>query len=597
MSKITPTEYVWAGRRKLVLTDSPVVRSPGPRTLFFGGAIITTAILLWIHHMSMSRDDYRLTHIFFYLFVYEDNWATAVELLTLIAAIFIAAKVPARTVLRAAGERPGTIAAISALVLSAGTLFVYHDHPLSMDEYAAYFQSQVFAAGHIVGQFPLPLKDWLIPPGFQNAFLLISHVSGHVASQYWPGHALIMAPFVLLGAPWACNPVLSALTILIIHRLAMHMFEDVEAAGLALLLTIASPVIFGLGISYYSMPAHLLANSLYALLLIRPTPLRSFIAGVVGSVALCLHNPVPHSLFAVPWLLWTARQPNGNRLGGLLLAGYLPLFVFLGVGWFEFSSHLRSEASESPVAMGSGDRVQAMFSIFSLPDATVLLARLIGVAKAWIWAVPGLLILACYGAARWYHNTICRLFAASALITLVGYVLFPLDQGHGWGNRYFHSAWMALPLLATAAIFRPAWRGPVQTGDATADRPAGRFEDPDTRQFIATCALLTLVLGVGWRAWQMEHFMYKDVTQVPGYRGTERRIVIIDTHSSFYGADLVQNDPWLRGNLIRMYSHGSAADAKMMAQYFPEMHRVYADLFGTVWSTAQQPVHTRTASP
>jgi hypothetical protein len=570
-----------------VLTDSPVVRSPGPRTLFFGGAIITAAILLWIHHVSMSSAQYGLTPIFFALFAYEDNWATAVELLILIAAIFIAAKVPVRTVLRAAGERPGTIAAITALVLSAGTLFVYHDHPLSMDEYAAYFQSQVFAAGHITGQFPVPVKDWLIPPGFQNAFLLISHVSGHVASQYWPGHALIMAPFALLGAPWACNPVLSALTILVIHRLAMHMFEDIEAAGLALLLTIASPVIFGLGISYYAMPAHLLANSLYALLLVQPTPLRSFAAGVVGSIALCLHNPVPHMLFAIPWVLWIAGRPDNVRLVGLLFAGYLPLSILLGVGWFELSNHLRNEASENPVALGVGDRLQGMFSLFLLPDVTVLLARLIGVAKVWIWAVPGLLILASYGAVRWYRNRLCRLFMASALTTLVGYLFFPADQGHGWGFRYFHSAWMALPLLATAAVFRPA-----PTADDPADRSAGLFEDLDTRKFVATCALLTLVFGVGWRAWQMDGFVSRLMHQEPPYTGTERRIVILNPEHTFYGPDLVQNDPWLRGKVIRMITHGPKLDAKMMAQFFPEMHKVYADPFGTVWSTARQPGRT-----
>lgn len=571
-----------------MLSDSPVVRSLGPRTLFLAAAIITIAVRLWIHQIGVSGQQYGLTPIFFLLFVDQDNWATAVELVILVAAIFLAPKVPTRAILRAAGEHPRTIAAIAAVILSAGTLFVYHDHPLSMDEYAAYFQSQVFAAGHVTGHFPLPLTDWLIPPRFQNAFLVISHVSGDVTSVYWPGHALIMAPFALLGVPWACNPVLSALTLLVIHRLAMHMFEDVEAAGLALVLTIASPVIFGVGISYYSMPAHLLANSLYALLLVKPTPLRSFVAGIVGSIALCLHNPVPHMLFAVPWLIWIAGRPDNVRLVGLLFAGYLPLSVFLGLGWLEFSNHLRGEASANQVAMSFGDRLQEMLSLFAVPDVKVLLARAIGVAKMWIWAVPGLLILACYGAARWRRNTTCRLFAASALVTLIGYVLYPADQGHGWGNRYFHSAWMALPLLATAAIFRP-----VQTTDATAATPEGLFEDTDTRQFVVACALLTLVLGVGWRAWQMQLFMYDDITQVPRYSGTERQVVIIDGRSSFYGADLVQNDPWLRGNVIRMYSRGSSEDAKMMAEYFPEMHKVYGDSFGTVWSTAQQPVTTR----
>ena len=97
-----------------------------------------------------------------------------------------------------------------------------------------------------------------------------------------------------------------------------------------------------------------------------------------------------------------------------------------------------------------------MIEIFSLPNGTVLLARVIGIAKIWVWAVPGLMILAVAGAIRWRHDARCRLFTASALLTVLGYFLVPVDQGHGWGYRYFHSVWMALPLLATAAMF-PAW--------------------------------------------------------------------------------------------------------------------------------------------
>ncbi len=72
---------------------------------------------------------------------------------------------------------------------------MYHDDPFSMDEYTAHFQRQIFAAGHLTGRLPLPLKDWLIALQFQDSFLRISHADGQVASMYWPGHALIMAPF------------------------------------------------------------------------------------------------------------------------------------------------------------------------------------------------------------------------------------------------------------------------------------------------------------------------------------------------------------------------------------------------------------------
>ena len=568
-----------------MLSDSPVVRSRGPRILFMVGAIVTAATLLWMHGLRQSGQIPGLTVIFYVLFAFKDYGATIIELLILAAAVFLAARVPARSMLRAAGAHPRIIAAGCAVILSAGTLFVYHDHPLSMDEYTAYLQSQIFAAGHLTGQFPLPQMDWLVPPGFQNYFITVSAATGQVASGYWPAHALIMAPFTALGIPWACNPVLSALTVLIIHRLAIHMFADVEAAGLALLLTIASPVFFGLGISYYAMPAHLFANSLFALLLVRPNPVRCLVAGFVGSVALCLHNPVPHILFALPWLLWIVTRPGGIRLFALMCVGYLPLCVVFGVGWFEFTSYLKGPVANAGAHTDALDRLQTALSVFSLPTAAVVVARTIGMAKIWIWAVPGLVILAVCGAVRWRRNTLCALFAASAATTLIMYIFFPLDQGHGWGNRYFHSAWMALPLLATAALFRPMGmnRGPAdRQGEPTLD-----FEDSETKAYIVACVLLTLVFGVGFRAWQMQRFLADDLDQLPHYRGTERRVVIIDYVTSFYGGDLAQNDPWLRGNVIRMITHGPAADKQMMAQNYPTWHKVYGDRFGTVWSAAK----------
>ena len=205
-----------------------------------------------------------------------------------------------------------------------------------------------------------------------------------------------------------------------------------------------------------------------------------------------------------------------------------------------------------------------------------------GVAKVWIWAVPGLLILAGCGAVRWRQNTICRLFAVSALTTLMGYLFFPPDQGHGWGYRYFHSAWMALPLLATASLFRTVDNS--QMPPEAASPPPRIFEDADTRSYLVACIVLTLIVGVGFRAWQMQTFMASDLNQLPHYRGTEPRVVIVDYGTSFYGADLVQNDPWLRGNVIRMITHGPAADSEMMAQNYPTWHQVYGDRFGTVWS-------------
>src|SRR2546430_11346262 len=63
-----------------------------------------------------------------------------------------------------------------------------------------------------------------------------------------------------------------------------------------------------------------------------------------------------------------------------------------------------------------------------------------------------MMILAVTGAWRWRHDTRVLTLAASALVTILGFLFVPYDQGHGWGFRYFHSAWMTLPVLAAAAL-------------------------------------------------------------------------------------------------------------------------------------------------
>jgi hypothetical protein len=567
-----------------MLSSLPVVRSASARFLFLGTALITGVLLQWANQLSPTGAAKELTPIFFRLFTIGDYGGANCALLILLAAALFPARYSLRPVLLWIGNHPVLIAATSAIILSCGALVVYQNSRLCMDEYSQFFQSQIFATGHLAAQFPIPLLNWLIPPGFQDFFLNVSHSSGRVASAYWPSFALLLTPFTWLGIPWACNPVISALTLLSVHRLALRIFADRESAGLAVLLTVASPVFFAEGISYYSMPAHLLANTLFVLLLLDPTPRRAFAAGVIGSVALTLHNPVPHMLFAAPWIVSILRRPGGLPIAGLLFAGYVPLCVLLGLGWFFFSSNLTHEgvkllSGESSTA----DTLLRMGSAFALPTYTILLARVIAIAKLWLWAVPGLLVLAGFGAWKWRRNNVCLLLVASALLTLVFYIFIPADQGHGWGYRYFHSAWIALPILAAGAItpVRVARHDAVTLPHKHGIR---FFEDAGSRAFVVACALLTLIGGIGYRAVEMHDFISQHESQVPSYDGRERRVVIIDPSFSFYGVDLVQNDPWLRGEVIRMFSHGPAADAQMMRKYFPDMRRVHMDEFGSVWS-------------
>ena len=96
-------------------------------------------------------------------------------------------------------SHPAAIAAVTLVLLAFGSLFIYHNHPLSMDEYMPSFQARVFAEGEIYGQFPPNLISRLIPAHFINrSFVGASLTSGKVISTYYPGFAVMLTPFMTI---------------------------------------------------------------------------------------------------------------------------------------------------------------------------------------------------------------------------------------------------------------------------------------------------------------------------------------------------------------------------------------------------------------
>ncbi|HEX2649775.1 MAG TPA: hypothetical protein VHN19_07535 [Burkholderiales bacterium] len=474
---------------------------------------------------------------------------------------------------RMAGSHPWRLAAVVFPLLCLGALRIYHDQPLSMDEYAVLFQAKAFAAGRLGGVFPPELVDALIPHPFQNVFLAVSRTTGEVSSRYWPGFALLLAPFAWLNVPWAANPLISALTLPAVHRLTRQVTGSSDAAAWAVMLVLASPVFVIDALSYYSMPASLLLNALFAVLLLQPTAMRAVLAGVAGSIALTLHQPVPHFLFALPFALWLLARADRWRLVLSLAAGYLPLTLLLGLGW---QDHLTGMLGAGAVAPGTPAPARPLLetilhragTVIVLPGEALALARVAGLTKVWTWAAAGLLVLSACGLASARASTPVKLLAAAALTTFFGYFFFPFDQGHGWGFRYFHSAWFVLPLLAGLCIARA--------------QPAG-----DVRGMAAWLVALSLLFANGARLAEVETFVRGHLEQVPPLarpapRG-EREVVFVQPGSGFYVDDLVQNDPLLRGTRIVMVSGGEAANAALMTRRFPGFVKRSSGDWGEQW--------------
>ncbi len=540
---------------------------PDQQTLIVAGASIAVSAyiaLVLAFQRSGIQDPFSVA-IFRHLILYQDFYA----LLPFIGILALALLAPLRALGAWAalicGRHVRIVAFVVTAALAAGTQVVYHNHPLSMDEYALVFQSIIFSEGRLAGQHPAALLPWLTPHAPHFQFIRMSAETGATVSGYWPGMSLLLTPFTALGIPWLLNPLIGGATILVMHRLALALFDDAESAGYVVLLTIASPAVTINALSYYSMPAHLLANAIFTLLLLRPTPGRAVLAGLVGSVALALHNPPPHLLYALPWVVWLACRADRLKVLGALIAGYLPLCLLLGWGWAYFLDGLSNPSTAVNLATPAAaagmltDRVRGFAGWTSA-------GQLYGFCKLWIWAVPGLLPVAALGAWRLRKERGYWLaIIGSALLTYVAYFLVRFEQGHGWGFRYFHSAWLVLPLLAVAA-FRANGASTVLRG------------------YLGGCAVLSLAILTTLSALQVEHFMARHLAQVPAAAKGSARVVIINR--GYYSWDLAQNDPFLRNAVIMLYSRGPRPDQEMMAQHFPQYRLLNSDRRGSVWGTA-----------
>ncbi len=528
--------------------------------VFFASLAVSLLLAVWLWDLQRRSGEGAL-EIFGRLFVYGDAPVAWAFPFLLALACWPALQRFALRVARWIGEHPNATAFASFVGFAWLARFVYQAYPLSLDEYAAVFQGELFAAGRVTATVPAGLLDFVVPRDQQMFFFSVSHASGEIASGYWPGFALLLAPFMALGAPWLLNPLIGAATLRLAHHAALAQFASRELAGLCVLILLGSAAVTINAAAFYAMPAHLLLNLAFAVLLSEPTPRRAFAAGVCGSLALTLHNPFPHVLFAAPWSVWLLLRTDRARTLPALAAGYLPLALLLGAGW---SALLARELGD---AAGTASRTTELSAFFSAPNAAIVAARVVGFAKLWLWAAPGALVLAVSGLRAAASDVRLALWAASAALTALGYFFVPFDQGHGWGYRYFHSAWMAIPLLACAAI-------PARGENEAAKSIAG---------FAAACALVSAIALTPLRAQQVHAFIERHLAQLPRAEHGTAELVFVNTAAGDYTIDLVQNDARFERMPLIAESLGAAANAELRRRHFPELVLLASDARGEVW--------------
>jgi hypothetical protein len=442
-------------------------------------------------------------------------------------------------------DHPRVVAGATTAICLLISLTAYQRHPLAMDESVPVFQARVFAAGQLSSNYDVGALRWLFFPPFLGGFFTAS-TGGEVTSVYGPGFALALAPFELLGVGFVLNPLLAGASAWLLRDVALDISEgDRDASGLAMAMLLCSPAFLVNGASFYSMNAHLFANLAFVWLLLKPSTRRLVAAGALGGWALALHNPFPHLLFAWPWWLALLFGRQGVRRMAGLAAGYLVVGGLLVVGWNTFRGGLRPP---NPVGGGAFP--------FVVPNLEVLGLRWLGLGKLMAWAPFALLPLAVLGACSSWSNRRVRCLVLSAVSTFAGYLIVTFDQGHGWGYRYFHSAYATLPLLAAFSL------------------AAGRAGSVGNQRLLgnacALWAIAALLVLLPQRVFQVDSLMAAHLRQRVDTSHSEHECVHFVRGDGYYSADLIQNHPTLSGRELYLTDHGEAETRQLLSRHFSD---------------------------
>ena len=515
-----------------LLDSTTPVTGPSPRrtrrwiaqiALIFAALVVLGPLLTWRTVLSDLVDRTKGGSAFYIQYQRHEPLFLAV-----MAAFALVALIFARSANRSdsTGSDGGTVrdgkpwhAAVLAAVVfgltTAGTWAVMHRFPLAMDEFVAEFQARIFAAGGVTVSVP---PEWQqLAPGLRPTYVGIEPNGAYWTSSYWPVYSGIRALFLLANADAILNPLFAAVSVMLVFACARRMWpDDSSLAWLAAAFLASSSQLLFMSMTAFSMPAHLCFALLWLYALLRDDRAGWIAAPIIGVLALGLHNPFPHALFAAPFLLQVVTR---KRWGWI---AYFAVVYGIGIAaWLAWMLKWQSPL-RGPIPA---------HQLFELPGVAMLLTQGLSFSIFLTWQTPLLAVLFVVStlAWRWLSGTE-RCLVAGVLLSFAFHTFLYTSQGHGWGYRYAYATLGGVALLGAGAM-RYARKA---------------FGEAATRRLVVASLLVTGFIQFPVRAWQIEAYV-RPFARVHEYIAKiDADVVIVDPTSSWYGIDLIRNDPFLK---------------------------------------------------
>lgn len=459
----------------------------------------------------------------------QDRWLLLAQALVLAGSVLIAR----RRMRRLEGQAPLYLAgfALMAPVCLLGHRWLLSAYDLSRDEQMANFDAAVLAGGRLFQPLPPMWRD--SADALNTLFMYpAEHRAGWISS-YLPLNAGIRAMVGLLGDPAWAGPLMTAVGGVALWGCARRLWPaDREMAALCALLYLGSGQVLFAGMTSYAMSAHLALNMVWLWLYLKGRWPADAAAMAVGFVAMGLHQPIMHPMFAAPLLYLLVRRKEWQRAA--FFAFFYGLAGLFWLWWPNWIWHL-VQAGPATARPAGVDFLSRLLMVLSqgnygkaLPDMAVNLLRFFA------WQHVLLLPLLMLGFAATRHDALARAIAGGLWFTLIIMTIILPDQGHGFGYRYFHG------LIGNAILVAAfGWK---QLKDAA----------PIWRGLLLVTTALACVVILPMQSW-MAYRQYRAYAELDQrLLASPAAYVLIGAVDAPYAKDLVYNPPRLDRGPIRL---------------------------------------------
>ncbi|MEP7071745.1 MAG: hypothetical protein ABI839_05115, partial [Verrucomicrobiota bacterium] len=489
-------------------------------------SLLGIAFALWLREIPAGHPDPRLWfNVFYVLFARNEPLGLGI-VVVFSAAAFLLLRMrdtQAPRLLPCEGPpRPGWIAgavALTVFILTAvGTHVVCHNYGLTADENLGDFQAKIFLRGKVLAEVPTQWQPAarMLAPTFVDYFPRTHSWK----STYLPVYAAMRALFQSVNLQSLLNPLLAAISVLALYGTARRVWPGQKRnAFIAIALLATSSQFLLMSMTWYAMPAHLALNLVWLWLYLSPDWRKFYLAPVVGVLAIGLHQPIVHALFVLPFLFRLLRERRWRPV--VIFA----LMYLAGCAlWYAWKAYYTVPADPSQPAAGIGQ-------IFRLVHPEMAAIQPMNLLLVIGWACLATPLLALLGFRQFFRlPAFLRDAALSCVLTFGFYYFFYLDQGHGWGYRYFHGTLGCLVLVAVAG-----W-------NALQEKVGLRRAS----LFLASGIVASIVIQLPLRCWQVESFVRPYARTGVALHALPVQLVALDARDAWYSADLIRNDPFLK---------------------------------------------------